>query len=116
LSKDPRGGARYAPLTGVGASLSDELLIATLAKHHTFILGLPGTGKSDMIREIVSRFVGASYCENLLSKTRPDAAILGPYNLPELRDKGDFHRKINGFLPTDSRVIIGQKVTNRGEA
>lgn len=75
-------------------------VITTLAKEHMFILGPPGTAKSQLIRDLVSRFTGSTYFETIFSKTRPDAAILGPYNLPELRDKGDFHRKITGFLPT----------------
>lgn len=83
-------------------------IITTLAKQHSFKLGPPGTGKSEMTRDLVSRFIGAEYFESLLSKTRPDAAILGPYNLPELRDKGDFHRKIAGFLPTANFAFLDE--------
>jgi MoxR-like ATPase len=89
-------------------SAIESALIAVLAKQHWFGLGQPGTGKSDMIREIVGRFDGATYFETIMSKTRPDAAILGPYNLPELRDKGDFHRKINGFLPTANFAFLDE--------
>lgn len=89
-------------------SMIDAMLIATLAKQHAFILGPPGTAKSEMVRDLVSRFTDATYFESLLSKTRPDAAILGPYNLPELRDKGDFHRKIAGFLPTANFAFLDE--------
>lgn len=89
-------------------STIEATIITTLAKEHMFILGPPGTAKSALIRELVGRFPGASYFETLMSKTRPDAAILGPYNLPELRDKGDFHRKINGFLPTANFAFIDE--------
>jgi len=83
-------------------------LMAVLAKEHAFILGPPGTAKSALIRDVVARFTGATYFETIMSKTRPDAAILGPYNLPELRDKGDFHRKTNGFLPTANFAFIDE--------
>jgi MoxR-like ATPase len=83
-------------------------LIAILAKQHRFTLGPPGTGKSEQKREVINRFPGATYFESLLSKTRPDAAILGPYDLPGLRDKGDFHRKTNGFLPTANFAFLDE--------
>jgi MoxR-like ATPase len=83
-------------------------LLALLAKEHSFVLGPPGTGKSQLIGELVSRLPGHEYFKALLSRTRPDAAILGPYNLPELRDKGNFHRKINGFLPTANLAFLDE--------
>ena len=83
-------------------------LITLLAKEHMFILGPPGTGKSMLIRDLISRIENSTLFECLMSKTRPDAAILGPYNLPELRDKGDFHRKINGFLPSVNFAFIDE--------
>lgn len=78
----------------------EAVLLGILAKQHSFVLGPPGTAKSEMVQDITSRFDGAEYFEQLLSKTRPDAAVLGPYDLPLLREKGDFKRKINGFLYT----------------
>lgn len=89
-------------------SVIEAVIMATLAKEHSFILGPPGTAKSMLIRDLVSRFTGSTYFESLLSKTRPDAAILGPYNLPELRDKGDFHRKTAGFLPTANFAMLDE--------
>jgi len=89
-------------------SVIEAAIITVLAKHHMYLLGLPGTGKSDLIRELIQRFSGITYFETILSKTRPDAAILGPYNLPELRDKGDFHRKTAGFLPTANFAFLDE--------
>ena len=86
----------------------ESAIITILSKQHWYGLGLPGTGKSDLIRELIQRIDGITYFETILSKTRPDAAILGPYNLPELRDKGDFHRKTNGFLPTANYAFLDE--------
>lgn len=76
----------------------DALLLAALTRQHAFILGPPGTGKSLLTRAFVGRIVGATYFEQLLSKNRPDSAVLGPYDLPLLRDKGEFRRKDRGYL------------------
>lgn len=94
-------------------SVIEMLILTLLSKEHGFLLGPPGTGKSAMIRALVDRItfdpaIGTYYFEALLSRTRPDAAILGPYNLPELRDNGDFHRKINGFLPSAIIAFIDE--------
>lgn len=86
----------------------EAAILAVLSKQHLFIIGPPGTAKSDMIRDLVDRFTAALYFEILLSRQRPDAAVLGPYNLPELREKGDFHRKINGFLPTANFAMLDE--------
>lgn len=76
----------------------EVLLLSALTRQHSFVLGPPGTGKSQLVRAFVERFVGATYFEQLLSKNRPDSAVLGPYDLPLLRDKGEFRRKDAGYL------------------
>lgn len=78
----------------------DGMILATLSKEHGFILGPPGTGKSMLCRAFFARFPGAEYFEAVLSKTRPAEAVLGPYDIPQLRDHGHLYRKTNGFLPT----------------
>lgn len=86
----------------------EAILMTILAKQHAFILGPPGTGKSEMVRNIVDRIDGASYFEALLSKTRPDAAVLGPYDLPLLKNTGTFHRKDDGFLTTVEYAFLDE--------
>lgn len=76
----------------------NAMLLGVLSKQHVFVLGPPGTAKSLLAREVFSRFEGSSYFEVLLSKSRPDAAILGPYDLRLLRDESKFVRKDAGYL------------------
>lgn len=86
----------------------EAVLMTILAKEHAFILGPPGTGKSALVREVIERIDGADYFEALLSKTRPDAAILGPYDLPLLKNSGTFKRKDTGFLTTAHYAFIDE--------
>jgi MoxR-like ATPase len=89
-------------------SVVEAILMAVLAKEHAFILGPPGTAKSQLTREIIGRFEGAEYFEVLLSKQRPDAAVLGPYDLPLLRTQGTFKRKDTGFLTTAHYAMLDE--------
>ncbi len=84
------------------------MLLAVLSKQHCFILGPPGTGKSDLVRALVERITGAEYFEALLSKTRPDAAVLGPYDLPLLQSTGAFRRRIDGYLLTANFAFLDE--------
>ena len=79
-------------------SAIEAIMLAILSQQHAYILGPPGTAKSQMVRAIIDRFDGASYFEQIMSKQRADAAVFGPYDLPLLK-QGEFKRKINGFLP-----------------
>lgn len=65
-------------------------LLAILSGEHVFILGPPGTAKSDLIRAIVNRIKNARYFEVLLSKTRPAEAVMGPLDIIRFREKGDY--------------------------
>jgi MoxR-like ATPase len=73
-------------------------VLALLAGEHAFLLGEPGTTKSYLSRDLASRLIGAQYFETLLSRTRPAEAVLGPLDLPLLRDTGAFRRKAEGTL------------------
>lgn len=76
----------------------EVLTLALLTGQHSFLLGPPGTGKSKLARRFVEHFPGARYFETLLSKNRPDAAVLGPYDMAKLREESAFVRKDEGYL------------------
>lgn len=73
-------------------------VLALMSGNHLFLLGEPGTTKSYLCRDLASRLTGATYFETLLSRTRPAEAVLGPLDLPLLRDTGAFRRKTAGTL------------------
>lgn len=84
------------------------LVLALLTGEHAFLLGPPGTSKSLLCRDLADRIVGASYFEALLSRTRPVEAVLGPLDLPLLRDTGAYRRKVDGYLPTADIAFLDE--------
>lgn len=75
----------------------EAMLLALVAGEHAFILGPPGTAKSQLVRALVRAVMGARYFEILLSKTRPAEAVLGPLNIKEFRENGNYYLKRAGF-------------------
>lgn len=73
-------------------------LLAILAGEHLLILGPPGTAKSELVRAIVRSIVNARYFECALSKTRPAEKVLGPLDIKEFRENGNYFTKTKGFL------------------
>lgn len=86
----------------------NAMLLAVLSKNHCFLLGPPGTAKSSLAYDVASRFEGANFFSALLSRTRPAEAILGPLDLPKLRDTGQFQRRTLGYLPTADIAFLDE--------
>lgn len=87
----------------------EAMTLAVLTKEHVYLDGDPGTGKSLLVRSFAKRITGARYFEQVLSKTRADAAVLGPYNMQRLRENSEFVRKDAGFL-TDAELVFLDEV------
>lgn len=84
------------------------ITLSLLTGQHCFILGQPGTGKTFLVKSYFGRFVEAEFFEVLLSKNLPPEAVLGPWDIPKLRNDGDMNRKIKGFLPTADLAMIDE--------
>ncbi len=83
-------------------------LLALLSGEHLFLLGPPGTAKSALCRDLAARLTGARYFETLLSRTRPAEAVLGPLDLPTLRDTGAYLRRSDGYLQTADIAFLDE--------
>jgi MoxR-like ATPase len=75
----------------------DGLLACIIAKQNSFLLGLPGTGKSDLVRSICSGFLDAKYFSYLLSPTTDPSELFGPVAVSKLL-KDEYTRDTEGYL------------------
>lgn len=76
----------------------DGLLATLLSKQNAFLLGAPGTGKSDLVRSICNGISGANYFGYLLTPTTDPSEVFGPVAVTKLL-KDEYTRDINGYLP-----------------
>jgi MoxR-like ATPase len=82
-------------LTAIADELSDQflertgavraLLVAMLAGQHAFLLGPPGTAKSQLARALTGRVDGATFWETLLDRFSDPQSIFGPLDLAALK-------------------------------
>lgn len=115
LIRDEVGAMYFERATAIEAAM-----VTILAKQNAFFIGLPGTGKSEMSREVLSRIVGDPvwepatmpvvtdrtyaplavmlYDKQLHAFTSPEE-VFGAVDVPALKNTGDYHRKVDGFMP-----------------
>lgn len=86
----------------------EMILLTLLSGEHGYLVGTPGTAKSAIVCDLVSRLTGAQYFETLLFKLLPAEAVLGPLDLPRLSTTGDFVRKDKGFLTTADVAFLDE--------
>lgn len=85
------------------------LILALLSKEHAYMLGVPGVAKSNMIRALVARLVGLpGYFEALMSRTKPEATVLGPFDILEMQTSGDLIRKTEGYIQDATIAMIDE--------
>jgi len=75
------------------------LLATLLSKQNAFLLGAPGTGKSDLIRSICSGIENSNYFGYLLSPTTDPSELFGPVAVTKLLND-EYTRDVQGYLPS----------------
>jgi len=68
------------------------LVLALIAKEHAVMISPPGTAKTMTIKTL-AKLLNASFYSYLLTKFTSDIEILGPFDIPALRERGDLVRK-----------------------
>jgi MoxR-like ATPase len=86
----------------------EAYLLAVLAGEHIFVLGPPGTAKSDLTDALANAFINARYFKCAMSKTRSADSVLGPLDILEFRNNGHMYRKDKGFLTQSDIVFIDE--------
>jgi len=79
-------------------SVIDGLLATLISKQNAFLLGEPGTGKSDLVRNICNGISGANYFGYLLTPTTDPSEIFGPVAVTKLLND-EYTRDVKGYLP-----------------
>lgn len=77
----------------------DGLLASLLSKQNAFLLGVPGTGKSDLVRNICGGITDANYFGYLLTPTTDPSEVFGPVAVTKLLND-EYTRDVEGYLPT----------------
>lgn len=77
----------------------DGLLATLLSKQNAFLLGEPGTGKSDLVRTLCAGIEKANYFGYLLTPTTDPSEVFGPVAVTKLL-KDEYTRDIDGYLPS----------------
>jgi MoxR-like ATPase len=77
----------------------DGLLASLLSKQNAFLLGVPGTGKSDLVRNICGGITKANYFGYLLTPTTDPSEVFGPVAVTKLLND-EYTRDVDGYLPT----------------
>ena len=81
-------------------------LLAILAGEHVLFLGPPGTAKS-LLSKSVCEIMDGQFFYYLLTRFTTPEELYGPLSLKALQ-QDDFHRKIDGYLPTANIAFLDE--------
>lgn len=80
-------------------SVIDGLLASLISKQNAFLLGAPGTGKSDLVRSMCKGIENTNYFGYLLTPTTDPSEVFGPVAVTKLL-KDEYTRDVDGYLPS----------------
>lgn len=86
----------------------EAFVICLLARQHGFVLGPPGTAKSDMLRSLCDRVVGAEFWQILMDRQLGKEESFGPIDIPEYEKNGHWTRNIAGTFATAHIAFIDE--------
>lgn len=85
----------------------DGLLASVITKQNTFLFGLPGTGKSELVRAVSGGFEGSKFFGYLLSPTTDPSELFGPVAISKLL-KDEYTRDVEGYLPSANIAFLDE--------
>jgi len=85
----------------------DGLLTSIVTKQNAFLFGVPGTGKSELVREVAKGFKGAKFFSYLLSPTTDPSELFGPVAVSKLL-KDEYVRDVEGYIPSSNITFLDE--------
>jgi len=85
----------------------DGLLASVITRQNAFLFGLPGTGKSELVRAVSNGFKGSQFFGYLLSPTTDPSELFGPVAVSKLL-KDEYTRDIKGYLPSANIAFLDE--------
>ena len=85
----------------------DGLLASVITKQNTFLFGLPGTGKSELVRAVSNGFKNSRFFGYLLSPTTDPSELFGPVAISKLL-KDEYTRDVQGYLPSANIAFLDE--------
>lgn len=83
-------------------------ILCTVAGESYFLLGLPGTAKSEVSRRLKMIFKDATSFEYLMSRFSTPDEIFGPVSIKKLKDMDTYERQVEGYLPSADVVFLDE--------
>ncbi|MGF6884964.1 MoxR-like ATPase [Nocardia sp. GAS34] len=83
------------------------VVVAVLARQHSFLLGPPGTGKSELCRALTQRITGARQWEMLLSKFTSPSKMFGPIDVGALA-QGQYRQILDDHAATAHIAFVDE--------
>jgi MoxR-like ATPase len=94
--------------------LVHSIWVAFVGQQHLLVVGAPGSGKSQIMRDATSRIDGARYFEVALDETSTPDQVLGPVSIKTMAEEDIIIRNTTGMLPNATHAFIDEYFNANG--